>query len=132
MKSGRRRVALADPQRDQALPTAAVVEDFDDAARRDGAHRRLDRAEPIGLAGGWVQERSMRALMNAPRRAAPAREISIPARPAGHRSTSASRIWREQHDFLASAAAGRPAAAGAGFLIALIAFDDEEQRRRRR
>ena len=48
----RRQVAFADPQRDQALAAAAVVEDFDDAARRRVAHRRLDFGKPVGAGGG--------------------------------------------------------------------------------
>ena len=52
----RRPVALADPQRDQALPAAAIVEHFDDAARRrrrasPAEFRRANRARSGGASG---------------------------------------------------------------------------------
>ena len=57
----RRQVALADPQWNQPLPAAAVVEHLDDAARGDGAHRRADLIEPIRIerGGGDIHFRVM-------------------------------------------------------------------------
>ena len=45
----RRQVALADPERDEALPIASVIEHFDDAARGGVADRRLDFGEPVAF-----------------------------------------------------------------------------------
>jgi hypothetical protein len=43
-----RQIAFADPKRDQTLAAAPVVEDFDDAVPRHGAHGRLNFAKPVG------------------------------------------------------------------------------------
>ena len=48
----RRQVALADPQRNEPLPAAAVIEHLDDAARGDVAHRGADLIEPIRIERG--------------------------------------------------------------------------------
>jgi hypothetical protein len=50
-EGGRRQVAFADPERDQTLPPATVVEHFDDAARRRVADRRADFVSPVAFGG---------------------------------------------------------------------------------
>src|SRR6185437_14569851 len=47
----RRQVALADPERNEALPVAAIVEHLDDAARLNVAHYGADQVGPVG--GSW-------------------------------------------------------------------------------
>ena len=65
MKGGRRQVALADPERNQPLAAAPVVEDFDDAALRHGAHGGLNFAEPVGRRAARLGKREVhRRLMN--------------------------------------------------------------------
>ena len=44
-------IAFADPQGNQPLPAAAVVEHFDDAARGDVTHRGADLIEPVAFVG---------------------------------------------------------------------------------
>ena len=48
-KSRRRQVALADPERNEPLPAAAVVEHFDDAARGGVARGGLDLGKPVAV-----------------------------------------------------------------------------------
>ena len=48
------KIPLPDPKRDQPLPAAAVIEHFDDAARRDVAHRRANFCKPVAFRRGDI------------------------------------------------------------------------------
>ena len=108
----RRQVALADPERDQTLAAAPVIEHLDDAAQLDGAQRRAEFrssqsrgdgafAETIGsIAASWTRGgAAARGRAPSTRRSRGAPE----ARLGRFESASGERVanLREQHDFVA-------------------------------
>src|SRR5262249_39469850 len=74
----RRQVALSDPERDQPLPAAAVVEHFHNAAGRNPAHRGTDFREPVAF-GGQERAHATRVMRE---RAARGKRRSAVSRPA--------------------------------------------------
>src|SRR5262249_4813970 len=63
----RRNIALADPERDQTLPSAAVIRDLDDTALGRAARLRAQRREQRGaLVNGKIVHAELRGASSRP------------------------------------------------------------------